>query len=204
MNMSNFGRVALQLRIGLIHAGAIPCLIAMLLMLGAGTWLWLAAQAQSQTREAQEHALAQARQAVQALKENPDAVAVAHNSVAEQHLERFYAVLGEPAEAELHLKTLFAIAAKLDIQLDQGEYQWAFDKHSRVYRHQILLPVKGPYRQIRQFCEQTLLTLPFASLDELSFKRESIDEDEPDGSLRLTFFLKDAPRVRPAVAADKS
>ena len=64
----------------------------------------------------------------------------------------------------------------------------------RSWRHQILLPVKGGYSEIRQFCEKTLRTLPFASLDDLSFKRETIGEAELESSLRFTLYLKQPPR----------
>ncbi|MGA8146362.1 MAG: hypothetical protein WB870_02145 [Gallionellaceae bacterium] len=188
MTAINPGRIALQARIVVTRIGLIPGVIAISILLGAAPWIWLAMNSRDQ--EQQELALAQARQALSA----PSASDVAaQGSVAEQNLRKFYAVLGDRSETEQSLKTLFAIAAQTGISLDQGEYQWQVEKNSSTYRYQILLPVKGSYSAIRRFCEKTLQALPFASLDELSFKRESIGEDELDANLRFALYLKDVP-----------
>ncbi len=180
------GRIALQARIALIRVGAIHGAIATLLVFGAAIWIWFAVNARAQDR--QEHALAQVRQG---LRVPLDAGVAAPEHAAGKNLRNFYAALGERSKTEQYLKVLFATAAQADLSLDQGEYQEQTEKNSNTYRYQIRLPVKGSYGAIRRFCEKTLLALPFASLDELSFKRESIDEDTLDASLRFTFYLKD-------------
>lgn len=190
MTVVDLGRIALQARIGLIRVGVIPGLIAILLLLGAAIWIWFAIDARDQGK--QEHTFAQARQE---LRVPPAAGVAAPELAAEQNLRKFYDVLGDRSEAEQYLKTLFAIAAQIDLSLDQGEYQWQFDKNSGSYRYLVLLPVKGSYGVIRRFCEKTLRALPFASLDELSFKRESVGEDALDANLRFTFYLKDVLRA---------
>jgi hypothetical protein len=190
MTMVDLGSIALQARIGLIRVGVIPGLIAILLLLGAAIWIWFAIDARDQGK--QEHTFAQARQE---LRVPPAAGVAAPELAAEQNMRKFYDVLGDRSEAEQYLKTLFAIAAQIDLSLDQGEYQWQFDKNSSTYRYQILLPVKGSYVVIRRFCKKTLRALPFASLDELSFKRESVGEDALDANLRFTFYLKDVLRA---------
>jgi len=180
------GRIALQARIALIRVGVIHGAIATLLVFGAAIWIWIAVNARAQDR--QEHALAQVRQG---LRVPLDAGVAAPELAAGKNLRNFYAALGERSKTEQYLKVLFATAAQADLSLDQGEYQELTEKNSNTYRYQIRLPVKGSYGAIRRFCEKTLLALPFASLDELSFKRESIDEDTLDASLRFTFYLKD-------------
>ena len=180
------GRIALQARIALIRVGVIHGAIATLLVFGAAIWIWIAVNARAQDR--QEHALAQVRQG---LRVPLDAGVAAPELAAGKNLRNFYAALGERSKTEQYLKVLFATAAQADLSLDQGEYQELTEKNSNTYRYQIRLPVKGSYGAIRRFCEKTLLELPFASLDELSFKRESIDEDTLDASLRFTFYLKD-------------
>lgn len=188
MTAINIGRIALQARIALTRAGVIPVALALTLLLGATPWISLALNARD---GGQQHALAQAQQEQRAAL--PAAVAV-RDAAPEQNMRKFYDALGDKSEAEQHLKTVFAIAAQTGLHLDQGEYQWQLDKNSSTYRYQILLPVKGSYGAIRRFCEQTLLALPFASLDELSFKRESAGEDALDANLRFTLYLADKAR----------
>jgi len=75
--------------------------------------------------------------------------------------------------------------------LNQGEYKAGYDKASRVSTYQIILPVKGPYQAIWQFAMQGLREMPFASLDEVSFRRDSIAEPAVEARLRFTLYLKD-------------
>ncbi|WP_295763879.1 hypothetical protein [Undibacterium sp.] len=112
-------------------------------------------------------------------------------SLSEQNRAKFFDVLGETAYAEQQVKTLFTIAESLGLSLNQGEYKSNFDKNSNTYVYQIQLPVKGPYSVIRQFCEKTLLAIPFASLDEMSFKREAIGSNILEAKLRFSLYLGD-------------
>jgi hypothetical protein len=109
---------------------------------------------------------------------------------ANENMQKFYGLLGDRATAEQSLQTLFEIAEKYELSLPQGEYKLKNDTASNSYRYQIIFPVKGSYSSIRQFCEQALLALPYASLDEWSFRRESISEDEVEVSLHFTLYLK--------------
>lgn len=187
MKAINPGTIALRVHIGLMRVGVIPGVIATLLLLGVAIWIGFAIN----TRVLQqERILAQVQQG----QREPLAV-TARESEAKQNLRKFYDALGDRSEAEQNLKVLFGIAAEMDISLDQGEYQWQFDRNSGTYRYQVILPVKGAYGAIRQFCEEALLALPFASLDELSFKRESVGEDTLDANLHFTFYMNDVPRV---------
>lgn len=192
MTAINLDRIALQASIGLIRMGVIPGVIAISLLFGVASWAWLAINMRDQAL--QEHTLAQVRQGLSV----PLAAAnvVDRGAAGEQNnLHKFYDALGDRSETEQSLKTLFDIAEQAGLNLDEGEYKWQLDKNSNIYRYQILLPVKGPYAAIRQFCEQALLALPFASLDEWSFKRESIGDDALDVSLRFTLYLKDVLRA---------
>lgn len=110
---------------------------------------------------------------------------------ANENLAAFYATLGEKRYAEQQVKTLFGIAAKTSLSLDQGEYKFAYDKASRVSTYQITLPVRGPYANIWQFSLQALAAMPFAALDEVNFRRETITEPVVEARLRFTMYLKD-------------
>jgi hypothetical protein len=152
----------------------------------AGLVILMAAIANAPDKKSQANALAVAQKNL-----HQEDIHDAPVSEDEQGANKFYAVLGDRVEAEQYLKTMFDVAAQTGISLDQGEYQWGADKDSRTYRYQVLLPVKGSYSLIRQFSESTLRVLPFASLDELTFKRDSAGEDTLGANLRFTFYLGD-------------
>jgi hypothetical protein len=113
--------------------------------------------------------------------------------LADERLGKFLDVLGEKRYAEQQLKTLFALARKSGLALNQAEYTSGADSNGRFHTYQILLPVKGSYAAIRQFCEQSLLAIPFASLDEINFKRDAIANRSVDARLRFTLYLSAPP-----------
>jgi hypothetical protein len=108
-------------------------------------------------------------------------------------LDTFYAALGPRRYAEQQVRTLFALAARNGLSLSQGEYKTGYDRNARVSTYQVNLPVKGSYGAIWQFALGALRAIPFASLDDISFRREAIGDPAVEARLRLTLYLKDAP-----------
>jgi hypothetical protein len=76
--------------------------------------------------------------------------------------------------------------------LRQGEYKAAYDRDARIHTYQVSLPVKGSYRAVWQFAMLALRAIPFASLDELSFRRDAIGQADVEARLRLTLYLSGA------------
>jgi hypothetical protein len=113
------------------------------------------------------------------------------------NLEAFYAALGPRRYAEQQVKTLFTLAGKNGLSLSQGEYKTGYDRNARVTTYQVNLPVKGSYGAIWQFAMGALRDIPFASLDDISFRRESIGDPAVEARLRLTLYLKDVPGGTP-------
>lgn len=107
----------------------------------------------------------------------------------DERLARFYDVLGESKYAEEQLAGLFAIAEKTNLVLQQADYKLNRDGAGRFTTYHVQLPLKGTYGAIQQFCEQALLLIPFASLDQISFKRDGIGSDVIDAQLSFTLYL---------------
>lgn len=185
----SLGRMVLQLRLSLAHVGAIKCLVCLLWCAGLVAWLWGLPALQRQ-ENAVTVSLARAQEALQA---TAPADAGTSLPLPENRLAQFYAALGETAHAEEPLKRMFAIAAKSGLKLTLAEYRLTEDKAGHYQSYQIVLPVKGSYAAIRQFCEQALLAIPFASLDEVGFKRDAIASPILEAKVRLTLYLTDQP-----------
>jgi hypothetical protein len=181
--MSNLTMAALMLRarVALLRVGLPACIALMLCATGVTSWALLLPR-----RAAQERVMAQPLPAPSTL------VTLPAPPSANQNLALFYDVLGEKRYAEQQVKLLFDLAAKSNLVLSQGEYKVAYDQASRVSTYQIILPVKGPYQAIWQFAMQGLRAMPFASLDEVGFRRDSIAEPTVEARLRFTLYLKDA------------
>ncbi len=173
----------LQARLGLARLGVARLLAAVVCVVGAVAWLQLLPQWRAGL-QAQQLAL-QARAAAGARVAAP---VVLPPSPA-RGLATFYDALGEPRFAEQQLKTMFAIAGDIGLALDKAEYKSAADANGRFHTYQIVLPVKGSYAQLRQFCEQMLAAIPFAALDEMNLRREAIGDTQLEGRLRFTLYL---------------
>ncbi|MFZ4878036.1 hypothetical protein ACL9RI_23370 [Janthinobacterium sp. Mn2066] len=172
----------LPLRLMLLRGGQAPLIAGAVLLcvLGACGWGWV-----FQQRAALQHMVVPLPSAPPVLAAAPAPAS------AEQNLALFYDTLGEKRYAEQQVKTLFDLAAKNGLSLSQGEYKSAYDKASRVSTYQVVLPVKGSYQALWSFGLQALRAVPFASLDELAFRREQIAETSLEARVRLTFYLKD-------------
>ena len=179
VNKVNAGALALRARLALLRVGAPACVAIALCVAGVAAWAWLLPQR-----------AAQARVMARPLP-TPSSLVTVPPPSANQNLAEFYQVLGENRYAEQQVKVLFDLAAKSNLVLRQGEYKSGYDKASRVATYQIILPVKGPYQSIWQFAMQGLREMPFASLDEIGFRRDTIAEPTVEARLRFTLYLKD-------------
>jgi hypothetical protein len=162
---------------------AVGAALLCVLALAALAWLLPARQELARQREL-------ARQ-VAALP--APAVAPAPPATDEYNLALFYGVLGERRYAEQQVKTLFGLAAKTGLVLHQGEYKAAYERNAMLHTYQVTLPVKGSYGAIWQFALLALRAIPFASLDEISFKRDAIGQPTVEARLRLTLYLAERP-----------
>ncbi|MES2298821.1 MAG: hypothetical protein V4582_17380 [Pseudomonadota bacterium] len=176
----------LQLQLGVRRRGPVALLAAVLMLAAIAAWAWYLPQAKVQ------RAATAARAAAPVPGPAPAALtALAPPPTNEHNLAQFYEALGERRYAEQQLKTLFSLASKNGLSLSAGQYKEAYDRNARMHTYQLSLPVKGSYRAIWQFSLGALAEIPFASLDEVSFRREQIADPVADAHVRLTLYLKD-------------
>jgi hypothetical protein len=200
---AQFGRLMLRLQLA-VRVNPLPAIggvtaLACLAVLG---WTLHATAALDAERDALLAARAASQAAAARGGPTPAAVATPAASAAPaapsiDNLDAFYAALGPRRYAEQQVKTLFTLAAKNGLSLSQGEYKTGYDRNARVTTYQVNLPVKGSYGAIWQFAMGALRAIPFASLDDISFRRDTIGDPGVEARLRLTLYLKDAPGETP-------
>lgn len=175
----NLAAVMLRLRLTGMRLGPAGCAALALLLAGALALAW---------------SLKSRQQAYEPLPSAPSQlVQAAPPPTANENLAHFYATLGEKRHAEQQVKQLFDIAAKTGLALEQGEYKFSVDKASGVASYQVNLPVKGAYQNIWQFSMQALSAIPFAALDDIAFRRDTISEPVVEARVRFTLYLKEKP-----------
>lgn len=169
----------LRLRLAAMRLGVAGCIACAVLVAGALALAW-----SLKARQLAHEPLPPAP---------PQLVQAAPPPTANENLAHFYATLGEKHHAEQQVKQLFDIAGKTGLVLDQGDYKFSVDKASGVAAYQVTLPVKGAYQNIWQFSLQALSAIPFAALDDIAFRRETITEPAVEARVRFTLYLKERP-----------
>ncbi|WP_241024625.1 hypothetical protein [Burkholderia sp. Ac-20365] len=181
--MPNVARLLLRLHLAFCRSTAVAMLAGALVVAAALLWLALlpalASRIDQQTR-----AVARARNAP------PPKPVVSAPALAAARLSAFYAALGDAAHSEQIVAHLFDAADETGVTLDKAEYKPARDAAGRFDTYTIVLPVKGDYARLRRFCEQVLLRVPYAALDDMRFRRSSANDAAVEASLRFTVFLR--------------
>nr|WP_314539736.1 hypothetical protein [uncultured Massilia sp.] len=205
--------LGLRLRVVLMRANPLVAgaWLLFLVLAGALAWVAVARTGLEREREAfqariQAQAAAQAMAAAAAARaaREQDAAAAAQAAKAapqQDNLAAFYGTLGERRHAEQQVRTLFALAEKSGLTLRQGEYKSARDRNAGVTTYQVNLPVKGSYAAIWQFAMAALRAIPFAALDDISFRREAIGDTAVEARVRLTLYLRDGDGAASGAAA---
>ncbi|MGZ3180878.1 MAG: hypothetical protein ACXU8N_00435 [Telluria sp.] len=181
MNGARWSTLFLRLQLALRASGPVAAAGAILLLAGA---IAIAVLVPRKLMLEKSDRIALAAAALPAAKQ-----AAAAPPSANENLDLFYKNLGERRYVEQQVRTLFGLAAKSGLALSQGEYRSAYDASARVYTYQVVLPVKGSYKAVWQFAMSALSSIPFASLDDISFRREAIGEPTVEARLRLTLYL---------------
>lgn len=186
--MSAFNARLLRMKseLALRRFGWFNGMAAGLMILALVAWAWLVPHWKQQVETGMQR-LAEAKRTTQAAHVAPPPPP---RAIDQERLAAFHDLLGERGYAEQQVKTLFAAAAKSGLILNQAEYKAGFDQNGGFATYQVVLPVKGSYAAIRDFCERVLLSLPFAALDDIRFKRETIGNASLEASFRFTIYLE--------------
>jgi len=107
----------------------------------------------------------------------------------EMQLKEFYGQFPSLNRSEEWLVKIYAAAERQHIVLESGAYKLTGAEAGNIQRYQITLPLKGSHVQIRRFLSDLLTEVPALSLDDISFKRETIDLSTVNAVIKLTLFL---------------
>jgi Tfp pilus assembly protein PilO len=115
-------------------------------------------------------------------------MAASERPAAEQ-LAEFYRLFPDEKNTPDWIGKIVASARSCGLTLDQGEYRSSRDKFGKLTRLQMTLPVRGEYRQIRQFLARTSVDVPIASLEQVQFERQKVSDATVDAKIRLVLHL---------------
>jgi len=108
----------------------------------------------------------------------------------DEQLVAFYAFFPTNTVQSDVLDRLFAAAAKENLAVPQGDYQWSKEHLGALIRYGIALPLKGSYPGLRRFMAQALKENPALSLDAVSFGRPTVTDIGVDAQVHFTLYLR--------------
>lgn len=117
----------------------------------------------------------------------PLAPTLARSDVATRARQIEAMLLGQAA-FESQYQQLIEIAARHRIELPRAEYVTTVDEPGGMVRVQVSLTVATRYPQFRSFIEEVLRTLPAASLDQFSVRREHVAQAQVEVLVRMSFW----------------
>lgn len=129
-----------------------------------------------------------ARVAAERMRTRGTYTPVSGDSRAEE-IRRFYALFPTLDQLPAQLDRIYALARDARLELLQAEYR--LDRRGDgLVPYRITLPLRGSYRQVRNFISATLQSVPNASIDALRFERKSPGDVQLDAQVRLTVYFR--------------
>lgn len=107
---------------------------------------------------------------------------------AQRHTAFLERLADRNARADI-IKTIFAQGNEAGLKLANGEYQFSCDANGGYCALQMVLPVKGPYPQIRSFARGILEKIPSAAIEEISFRRDGIKAAMVEAHIKFVIYL---------------
>lgn len=85
---------------------------------------------------------------------------------------------------------LAKLAEKSGLTIDHARYESSLEKHAGLLRYQLNMPVKATYPQIRDFLAEVIQSTPNVALEQLSFRRESVDSPLVEANIDLALYSR--------------
>lgn len=167
--MSGLTKSVRRIRAGLGFSG----LLAIALLLFAAVFSTLALSPMQERNQRLEERLA--RGAKQASPATANA----------EKLSAFYKHLEQGEDTTDWLAKLYGIGKATGVELVSANYR-VHNAGERIERYEMVVPLTGSYKQVREFLRRSLAEIPVLSLDQLTLKRESRADGMVHAEARLT------------------
>jgi hypothetical protein len=104
-------------------------------------------------------------------------------------LETFYRFFPAAAALPELLRQIQRAAEANGLRLEKGEYRLNHEGDFPLARYLVTLPLRGGYGEVRKFVNDVLDAVPAAALEDLTLRREAIDDAQVEARVRFVLFL---------------
>ena len=85
---------------------------------------------------------------------------------------------------------LSKLIEKSGLMVDRSIYETSPERRAGLLRYHLNIPVKSAYPQIRDFLAEVVQTTPNVGLENINFKRESVDGALVDANISLVIYVR--------------
>lgn len=107
----------------------------------------------------------------------------------DQALQVFYDFFPRIDSSPFWIRELAQLAKKRGIELSSSEYRLVNENDARLARYEMVMPVKGNYKQVRAFIADALEAVPAMAISAVAIKRESSAADKLEARLEINLYL---------------
>ena len=104
--------------------------------------------------------------------------------------QQFYGLLPKNSEIDALSEQILREADGMGLQFERAEFSEVKSTETALMQHQVKLPVRGNYVQIRQFLNGLLNTQPALALTGFNVRRDDVFSDLVEANLVLTLYLQ--------------
>lgn len=104
-------------------------------------------------------------------------------------LHDFYAFFPAIDSSPFWIKELVQVATQHGIEISGSDYRMVWEKEWVLARYEMAMPIRAGYPQVRAFIADTLRTIPAMALVDLVIKRQGVESDLLEASLKFNLYL---------------
>jgi hypothetical protein len=104
-------------------------------------------------------------------------------------LHDFYAFFPNIDSSPFWIGELVQVATQHGIEISGSDYRMVHEKEWVLARYEMAMPVRARYPQMRAFIADTLRTIPAMSLVDVVIKREGVESEMLEASLKFNLYL---------------
>jgi len=109
----------------------------------------------------------------------------------DQALKIFYDFFPRIDSSPFWIGELVRVAEMHDVEINSSEFHMTLGKDSRLARYEMVLPVRGPYPQVRAFMADALQSVPAMAIVGINMKRKNIQSTQLEAGLKVNLYLND-------------
>lgn len=107
-----------------------------------------------------------------------------------EQLQKFYAFLPATQHIPDAIASIRAAASHQGVALPEGTLKLVIEKDNPIGRYEMTFPVKAEYHQTRDFVREVLRTIPSVALEDLSFRRDHVNDPVLDTRVQFALYLR--------------